>query len=392
MENKMNKEVRLGIIGLGGMGSEHLRNIEAGKVAKARVTAVCDVLPEKMEKCGDKYIKFTDSAKLLRSGEVDAVIIATPHYDHTAIGIDSLKCGIHTLVEKPISVHKKDAEKLIAAHTDPKIVFSAMFNQRTTPQYIKLREIISGGMLGEITRVNWIITNWFRTQAYYDGGTWRATWAGEGGGVLLNQCPHNLDLMQWLFGMPSSVTAVCSLGKHHDIEVEDDVTAFLEYPNGATGVFITTTGEAPGTNRLEVCGEYGKIVVEDGKVTWTRNTVGQQQFLRTSSQGFARPDTWTIDIPCPNNGPQHIGIIQNFVNAILNGEKLIAPAEEGIKSVELGNAMLYSSLKKKTVEMPLDSSAYATVLKKLINDSKVDKKKKQIKTADAANMGDSFKY
>lgn len=392
MENKKNKEVRLGIIGLGGMGYEHFRNIEAGKVSNVRVTAVCDLVPENMDKCGDKLLKFTDSAKLLRSDEVDAVLIATPHYAHTTIGIDALKCGIHTLVEKPISVHKKDAEKLIAAHTDPKVIFSAMFNQRTTPQYIKLREIINGGMLGEITRVNWIITNWFRSQAYYDGGTWRATWAGEGGGVLLNQCPHNLDLMQWLFGMPSSVTAVCSLGKYHDIEVEDDVTAFLEYPNGATGVFITTTGEAPGTNRLEVSGEYGKIVVEDGKVTWTRNTVGQQQFLRTTNQKFARPETWTIDIPCNGNGPQHVGIIQNFVNAILNGEKLIAPAEEGIKSVELGNAMLFSSLKKKKVEMPLNSSAFSTTLKKLIADSKGDKKKKQSKTEDAAGMGDSFKY
>jgi len=382
-------EVRIGIIGLGGMGSNHLSVIEAGKIKNLRVAAICDVVPSKMDRHGDKYLKFTDSAKLIRSGEVDAVLVATPHYFHTTIGIDALKCGVHTLVEKPISVHKEDAEKLIAAHTDSKVVFSAMFNQRTDPHYIKLREIIAGGMLGEISRVNWIITDWFRTQAYYDGGGWRATWAGEGGGVLLNQCPHNLDLMQWLFGMPVSVRAYCKIGSRHEIEVEDAVTAYLEYANGGTGVFITTTGEAPGTNRLEVCGDNGKIVVESGKLTWTRNTVGQKKFLKTSKEGFARPETWTIDIPCNGGGPQHAGILQNFTNAILKGEKLIAPAEEGIKSVELATAMLFSSFKDCTVQMPLDGKAYAALLKKLIATSK-PKKAKSTAAQAPTDMSKSF--
>lgn len=382
------KEVRLGIIGLGNMGSGHIANIESGAIKNMRLTAICDIDPSKMDRYGDKYIKFTDSAKLIRSGEVDAVLVATPHYFHTTIGIDSLSCGIHTLVEKPISVHKADAEKLIAAHKDKKVVFSAMFNQRTDPHYIKLREIIQEGLLGEITRVNWIITDWFRTQAYYDGGGWRATWKGEGGGVLLNQCPHNLDLMQWLFGMPISVRAYCKLGNFHKIEVEDTVTAYLEYANGATGVFITTTGEAPGTNRLEVCGENGKIVAENGKLTWTRNTVGQKKFLKTSKGSFDRPEVWTIDIPCNGNGPQHVGILQNFVNAITKGEKLLAPAEEGIKSVELATAMLFSSFKDCTVKLPLDAKAYEAQLKKLIAASNT--KKKTVKSKVVTDMSASF--
>ena len=382
------KEVRLGIIGLGNMGSGHIANIESGAIKNMRLTAICDIDPSKMDRYGDKYIKFTDSAKLIRSGEVDAVLIATPHYFHTTIGIDSLSCGIHTLVEKPISVHKADAEKLIAAHKDKKVVFSAMFNQRTDPHYTKLREIIQEGLLGEITRVNWIITDWFRTQAYYDGGGWRATWKGEGGGVLLNQCPHNLDLMQWLFGMPISVRAYCKLGNFHKIEVEDTVTAYLEYANGATGVFITTTGEAPGTNRLEVCGENGKIVAENGKLTWTRNTVGQKKFLKTSKGSFDRPEVWTIDIPCNGNGPQHVGILQNFVNAITKGEKLLAPAEEGIKSVELATAMLFSSFKDCTVKLPLDAKAYEAQLKKLIAASNT--KKKTVKSKVVTDMSASF--
>ena len=382
------KEVRLGIIGLGNMGSGHIANIESGAIKNMRLTAICDIDPSKMDRYGDKYIKFTDSAKLIRSGEVDAVLVATPHYFHTTIGIDSLSCGIHTLVEKPISVHKADAEKLIAAHKDKKVVFSAMFNQRTDPHYTKLREIIQEGLLGEITRVNWIITDWFRTQAYYDGGGWRATWKGEGGGVLLNQCPHNLDLMQWLFGMPISVRAYCKLGNFHKIEVEDTVTAYLEYANGATGVFITTTGEAPGTNRLEVCGENGKIVAENGKLTWTRNTVGQKKFLKTSKGSFDRPEVWTIDIPCNGNGPQHVGILQNFVNAITKGEKLLAPAEEGIKSVELATAMLFSSFKDCTVKLPLDAKAYEAQLKKLIATSNT--KKKTVKSKVVTDMSASF--
>ena len=375
-------EVRIGVIGVGNMGTSHISNIERGLIKRARLTAICDIVPSKMDRYGDKYLKFTDSRALIRSGEVDAVMVETPHYDHTTIGIDALTQGIHTLVEKPISVHKADCERLIAAHKDRKVVFSAMFNQRTDPHYIKLREIIQSGQLGEITRVNWIITTWFRPQAYYDGGGWRATWKGEGGGVLLNQCPHQLDLMQWLFGMPKKVRAFVGIGKYHDIEVDDMVTAYLEYPNGATGVFVTTTGEAPGTNRLEVCGDRGRIVVEDGKITWTRNTVGQKEFLRTAQSMFGTPETWKIEIPANGNGPQHVGILQNFVDAILDGTPLIAPAEEGINSVELGTSMLFSSFKDRTVELPLDGKAYERMLKDLIKNSTFKKTVREVKMAD----------
>ena len=385
------KEVRIGVIGTGGMGSYHAWNILDGNIKGARVAAVCDIVPGHMDQFGDKCKKFTDSRELIRSGEVDAVIIATPHYFHTTLGIDALSNGLHTLVEKPISVHKADCERLIAAHTDKNVVFSAMFNQRTDPHYIKLRQLLQSGELGEITRVNWIITTWFRTQAYYNGGGWRATWKGEGGGVLLNQCPHQLDLMQWLFGMPKTLRAFCDIAKWHDIEVEDNVTAYMTYPNGATGVFITTTGEAPGTNRLEVCGDRGRIIVEDGKITWTRNEVGQAEFLRTSKERFAKPPVWNIDVPVGKDcGPQHTGIIQNFIDAILHGAPLIAPAEEGIRSVELANAMLYSSMKDKTVEFPLDGVDFEKMLKELIASSTFEKKTENTPTA--AGMAGSFTH
>jgi predicted dehydrogenase len=289
------------------------------------------------------------------------------------MGIAALEAGLHVLVEKPISVHKADCERLIAAHKDKKLVFAAMFNQRTDPRYKKIKNIIDTGQLGEITRVNWIVTDWFRTHAYYSSGSWRATWKGEGGGVLLNQCPHQLDLLQWLAGMPAKVCAFCRFGARHDIEVEDEVTAYLEYPGGATGVFITSTGEAPGTNRLEICGEMGKIVVEKEEVRFWRNEQGSLEFSKTTTEGFAKPEIWDINIPVKGLGGQHKEILENFADAILEGKELIAPAREGIHSVELANAMLYSSLKGCAVELPIDGMEFEKELNELIKNSKIVK-------------------
>jgi predicted dehydrogenase len=362
-------DIRLGIIGAGGMGSLHAKSILAGAVPRIRLSALCDEHPSRLG-FDPGVPTFTDSRQLIRSGEVDAVLIATPHYSHTSIGIDALEHGLHVLVEKPISVHKSDCEKLLAAHQGRAAqVFAAMFNQRTDPFYQKIRSLIQSGELGEIRRVNWIITNWFRTAAYYAGGSWRATWAGEGGGVLLNQCPHNLDLLVWLFGMPSSVRAFCQFGRYHKIEVEDDVTAYLLFKNGATGVFITSTGEAPGTNRLEITAERGKLVYEDDRLTFTRNEVEMTAFSRESKLGFAAPPVWNVTIPVSGHGEQHIGILKNFADAILDGAPLIAPAHEGIHSVELANAMLYSTFTDQTVQLPLDGNAYERELTRLISSS-----------------------
>ena len=379
--------VRMGIIGLGVQGGYHVALFNEGKIKRASVTAVCDILPERLAPYA--HLKtFTSSEEMIRSGEVDAVLIATPHYDHTTIGIDALQHGVHVLVEKPISVHVADAQRLIAAHTDPKVIFAAMFNQRTDPKYIKTKRLIASGEVGEIRRVQWTITDWFRPGAYYASGGWRATWRGEGGGVLLNQCPHNLDLLQWICGVPVKMLAFCRFGKYHDIEVDDDVTAYFEYPNGATGVFITTTGEAPGTNRLEIAGDRGKVVLEGGKITFTRTEMPVGEFSRTSKGTFGRPDVWNVDIPTPaGNGPQHAGITQNFVDAILDGAPLIARAEEGIHSLELANAMLYSTFLGRAVDLPLDAAGYEAQLKKLIATSRFEKK---TAAADPTDVRTSF--
>ncbi len=376
-------KVRIGIVGLGNMGSAHAQQILAGKINRLELCAVADTDPAKLTRV-PQVKGFKSAPEMMASGLIDAILIATPHYDHTTIGIAALKAGLHVMVEKPISVHRADCERLIAAYTgrEGKQVFAAMFNQRTDCYYQKIRELIQSGELGEIRRVNWIITNWFRTHAYYASGGWRATWAGEGGGVLLNQCPHNLDLFQWMFGMPVTLSANCSIGRYHDIEVEDDVTATMQFANGATGVFITSTGEAPGTNRLEVTAERGKLVYENDKISFTRNEVPMGEFSRTTSQSFATPATWDITVPASGHGGQHNEVLQNFTDAILDGAKLVAPAPEGIHSVELANAMILSGWTQKPVTLPIDGKKYERLLKaKIAESAKKGKKKTVIATA-----------
>ncbi|MSU70156.1 MAG: Gfo/Idh/MocA family oxidoreductase [Opitutaceae bacterium] len=380
-------KVRLGIIGLGNMGSAHAANVLAGKIPRLELTAVGDTDPGRLARA-PQVKKFASADEMIASGLIDALLIATPHFDHTTIGIKALQAGLHVMVEKPISVHKVDAERLIAAHTNQRQVFAAMFNQRTDHYYLKIRELIQSGELGEVRRVNWTITDWFRTEQYYASGGWRATWAGEGGGVLLNQGLHNLDLLQWLFGMPKRVRAHCGFGRYHDIEVEDEVTAYLEFASGATGVLITSTGEAPGTNRLEIAAERGKVVYENDTLVFSRNQTPMSEFSRTATTGFARPETQVVPLAVKDHGGQHVGILQNFTAAILDGAALIAPANEGIHSVELVNAMLLSAWTDETVILPLDGKRFERLLQQKIAGSKV-KKSSPVQTKDD-DFGKSF--
>jgi predicted dehydrogenase len=382
-------KVRIGIAGLGNMGTAHAASILAGKIKGLELTAVADSDTARFSRAPDAR-PFASAAEMMTSGAIDAIIIATPHYDHTSLGIKALQAGLHVMVEKPISVHRADAERLIAAYTDKTRIFAAMFNQRTDLYYQKIRNLIQTGELGEVRRVSWIITNWFRSEAYYGSGGWRATWAGEGGGVLLNQCPHNLDLFQWMLGMPVKVRAHCKFGRYHDIEVEDDVTAYLEFANGATGVFITSTGEAPGTNRLEIAAERGRLVYENDILSFQRNEVPMSEFSRTTRQAFARPDTWDVTIPVGGHGGQHNEVLQNFADAILRGAPLIAPAVEGIHSVELANAMLLSAWTDSAVALPIDGAVYERHLQAKIAESAARKRAPKTVVASGDDFSKSF--
>lgn len=377
-------KVRIGIIGMGNIGRFHAGYLLEGKVSRAELVAVCSTSPHKLDDYKAKGLKvFGDGNELIASGEIDAVIVATPHYQHTSLGIAAIEAGVHVMVEKPISAHKADAEKLIAAaQAKPEVKFGAMFQLRAEPRYAKIRQLLEGGELGDIVRMNWLVTDWFRSNAYYTSSAWRATWKGEGGGVLINQCLHQLDVLQWLLGMPSKVTGHCQLGRFHNIETEDNVSVYMEWPNGATGVFISSTGELPGTNRFEIAGTRGKVVLEDDKLTFCRNEVLADKWNETSKIGFAKPDMWTIDIPLTNADAPHAQFMQSFVDGILDDSPMSCQGEEGLGSIELANMMLYSSLIGKTVDHPLDSAAYEAKLQELIKNSTFEKEVVEVSTED----------
>ncbi len=370
------EKLRFGVVGVGNMGSSHVIYLSEGKVTNAVITAVCDIKQDRLDWA--KGINpdlecFLDYKEMLSSGKVDAILIATPHYLHPVIGTEALEAGVHVLSEKPLGVYTKQVEPFIAKAKETGLGFGLMLNQRTEPYYQKIREMVQGGELGELKRCVWIITNWYRTQDYYDGGGWRATYSGEGGGVLINQCPHNLDLWQWIFGMPKRIRAFASFGKYHDIEVEDDVTAYAEYENGATSVFITTTGECPGTNRLEISGSKGKLVYEGGKLMFTKLAVDEREFCFTAQDGFGTIESTTEEVVVEGYGKGHRQITQNFTDHIVNGTPLLAPGEDGIKSLAISNAMILSQWTNDWVEIPNDGEKYWELLQEKIKTSKPKK-------------------
>ncbi|MBQ9210578.1 MAG: Gfo/Idh/MocA family oxidoreductase [Clostridia bacterium] len=371
----MSDAIRIAVIGIGHMGTAHARCIHSGAIAGARLAAVCDTNPDRLawaEREMPEALRFPDYHQLITSSAADAVIIAVPHPLHSLIAREALGAGLHALSEKPLDIRVSDARKAVEAGKEADNVFAVMLNQRTNPIFQRARDIVASGELGQLKRSVWIITNWYRTQHYYDSGDWRASWRGEGGGVLLNQAPHNLDLWQWICGMPVEMTAQCDLAKYHHIEVEDEATLFVRYANGATGCFITSTGESPGTNRLEISGTRGKLVLEEGKLRrWQLRE--DEEMVRFSSQvSFAQiPYDYSEWIP-DTEPTAHAGILQNFTNAILKGEPLLSPAEDGLNELTLSNAAYLSSWEGgRPVALPLDEARFDELLAQRQAESKV---------------------
>ncbi len=362
-------KVRLGIIGCGNMGSGYVNMIREGRCPDIDLVAVADLREVRrkwaLDNAGKPIEVFPDAESLIDSGLVDAVIVTTPHYLHPPIAIYAFKKGLHVLSDKPAGVYTKQVrEEIEESRKHPELVFAMMFNQRTNPVYKKMKALISSGELGVIKRVNWIITDWYRTQIYYDSGAWRATWNGEGGGVLLNQCPHQMDLVTWLCGMPVRVRSFCHIGKWHDIEVEDDISAYWEYADGATGVFVTSTGEAPGTNRLEVDLEKGQLIAENGTLKLFKLDVSEREFCRTATGGFDKPSGKWVECDTSGEYPEHAGVINAFASRILGKGELIAEGEEGLNGLMLSNAIYLSSWLDKTVSIPFDEDLFLEELNK----------------------------
>ena len=391
------RQVKIGIIGIGNMGSKHVDHV--ADLPNTALAAICDTNLERLDglELAPELPRFDDYREMLAAAPMDAIIIATPHYDHPAICLAAFERDMHVLVEKPIAVHVNDCARMIAAYEAAKrrrddLVFAVMFHQRSWSHWRKIKAMIDAGELGRLHRCTWLITDWFRTQHYYDSGDWRATWAGEGGGALLNQCPHNLDLYQWLLGMPARVHGFVQFGKLHKIEVEDEVTAYFEHDNGMVGHFITSTGESPGTNRLEIVGELGKLVYEEAAapipdaadpnaassqapaptgppLVFSRNARSSIDEIRTSPQGFAKVPFSNEAVAFEERATHgHEHIIENFAAAILDGDELIAPAVDGINQVMLSNAVILSAHKRATIDLPIDGDEYADLLAQYIAD------------------------
>ena len=354
--------VRMGVIGIGNMGTEHCRMLLAGRIPDAVLTAVADLRPDRRAWAETHFpsdVSVFDSAEaLMTSGRCDAVIVAVPHPSHPRVTVAALESGLHVLCEKPIAVSTAEAKCMAEAACRTGKTFALMFNQRTNGLYKRMKQLLDSGELGPIKRVSWIITDWYRTQRYYDSGSWRATWLGEGGGVLLNQCPHQLDLLQWLCGMPVRVQARCHEGKWHDIEVEDDVTACLEWANGATGTFVASTGDLPGVNRLEITCDRGRLLCEDGRVTLWKLPVSEREYVRTAQSAYDKPPHTETVFDDGGENPQHAGVTVAFVQHILHGAPLVARGEEGLASLMLSNAIHLSGWTGQAVTLPIDEAAF----------------------------------
>lgn len=378
----MNK-VKIGIIGYGNMGSGHVKNLMEGKVPQMELAAVCDIDPERRQALNESYPSvpvFETAEELYKSGLCDTVLIAVPHYDHPPLAIRAFEAGLNVITEKPAGVYTKQVLEMNEAAKKSGKLFGIMYNQRTNPVYQKIRELVKSGDLGHIKRITWIITDWYRPQCYHDSSSWRSTWKDEGGGTLINQNPHQLDLWQWIFGMPDKIFAKVSFGKYYNIEVEDDLCAFFEYENGTTGQYITSTGEAPGTNRLEISCDMGRIIVENNKILFNRNVISEREFNKINTNPFGTPECWNCEIPAdPSGGEQHVGILKNFSGALLNGEKLLAPGEEGINGLTVSNAIHLSGWTGETVDVKnFDHDRFYGILQEKIANSTVKKTVKKV--------------
>ena len=368
------EKIRLGIIGIGNIGKTHIINILEGKCPEIELSALADQDPEKLAFAKQNYPEsitlYDDAQRMLDSGKIDAVLVAIPHYFHEKYVVEALKRNIHTISEKPAGVYTRQVKRMNEAAAKSRAVYALMFNQRTNCIYRKMKEIVDSGELGAIRRSNVIITDWYRNQAYYDSGLWRASWGGEGGGVLLNQCPHNLDYWLWICGMPVRVYARMGIGKWHKIEVEDEVTAYVEYANGATGTFVTTTGDIAGTNRFEIDFDAGKLVSENGKLMMWKSPVTEQEFTKTSTIPFASPDLTVSEVETDGKNEQHAGVLNAFAAHLLRGEPLIARGEEGLNELTLSNAMYLSAWLGRMVELPFDDELFYQELKKRVDVSR----------------------
>ena len=357
------EKVRFGIVGVGGMGTGHARSMRS--IDECVLTAVCDMVPEVAGRAGSEFAvpHLTDYRELIERDDVDAVVVATPHYMHPEVCIYALEKGKAVVSEKPIAVTVSAADAMVEAAERTGTPFAVMYQSRTEPLWQAARQLVASGRLGELYRTMMVFAV-FRSQAYYDSAGWRGTWAGEGGGVLINQAPHPLDCFTWLGGLPSKVTAYTAT-RNHAIEVEDVAAAMLQYPNGGVGYVYCSTTEFPTTDMMEFAGERGKLRIAEGRLKFWELPEGVKEFSDTSPEMWVLPPVEEAQVELPDRESGHRAILRNMARHVLYGEELIAPGVEGLKSVEMINAIILSGKTGEPVGVPVDRTRYDALLEEL---------------------------
>jgi len=366
------EQVRFGIVGTGGMGSGHARTMQG--IEEIRLAAVCDIAPDVANSVGEEYNVpyMTDYHDLVDLDEVDALIVATPHYFHPEVVVYALEQGKPVISEKPIAVTVAAADAMVEAAQRTGTPFGVMHQTRTEAIWRAAGEITNSGRLGALYRTMMIYAT-FRSQAYYDSAGWRATWKGEGGGVLINQAPHSIDRFTWLGGLPSKVTAVTQT-RGHVIEVEDVAGAMLEYANGATGYIYCSTTEAPTSEIMEFSGEKGKLRIVDDQIRFWEIPDGVHGFSDSSPEMWAHPEMSEVPVEIPEGERGHGAILRNFARHLLYGEDLLSPGVEGLKTVEMINAIIMSGGTGQSVDVPVDRAKYDAYLAELVATSTFQKR------------------
>lgn len=374
------KKVRMAIIGIGNMGRTYACNIADGFVEGMELTAVCCRNEEgrrwAKERLGEGLVLVDSTDKLFELEDVfDAVLIVTPHKIHPELTIKAFEKGYHVFCDKPAGITARDARRMIESGKRAGKAYAMMFHNRTMPVYEKIKEMLTLGEVGELLRIDYVNTKPYRTKCYHTSSPWRSSFEHEGGGLLINQGQHYLDLWQWLFGMPKRLTATIDYGKYNDFTVDDNCTIYMEFAGGVRGRFFSSTGEPAGEERIEVVGTKAKLVCLDGTLTVSRYERSTKEWYETNTEPFGKlkieKEVITYE-PCK---APYVVMLQNFSDHLRKGVALIADGYDGYRTLQLSNAAYTSSWLEKEIELPVEETVFAQLLNEAVKKEQEKKSK-----------------
>lgn len=357
------KTVRIALIGFGSMGKNYARMLYAGLVPELKLSGVCCRNGAGQALLREEFpgVRIYENVEQMQrhEEEFDAVLIVTPHATHVELGFAMAKLGKHFLMDKPAGVYASRVQELVEFCRERGVSFGMMFNNRMLPAFRIAQDYIRSGKLGRLHRAVWVCNSWYRSPVYHRSAPWRSSWQGEGGGLLINQNQHYLDIWQWLFGMPEKLYAAMEFGRYNDFAVDDAVDIQFVHSGGFHGTMVSATGEAPGVNRLEIWGEKGCLTVQDGaRVFWDENALSTVEFGKVNEVPFGTPPHTRVEIPVEKAENPYLLAFGNFAGHLLRGEPLFADGMDGLRTVQLTNAAYLSGWQEKRVSVPVDAEAF----------------------------------